>query len=152
METYLGEYKRFNLTISNLYVSNIKQKSFVAKLNKFNSVLDMSTFGEEVTDKIMMKNIEYVSKNVNLMQKYFDLKRKILGLEKFYTCDLNADFDFGEKQLETFEQATIDIKNAFIPLGKDYQDMFEKALDDGWIDALPRENKKEFYRLFDKLV
>ena len=141
METYLGEYKRFNLTIANLYASNIKQKSFVARLNKFNSVLDMSTFGEEVTDKIMMKNIEYVSKNAPLMQKYFDLKREILGLEKFYTCDLNADFDFGEKQLETFEQATVDINNAFAPLGKDYQDMFKTALDSGWIDALPRENK-----------
>ena len=140
METYLAEYKRFNNTISSLYISHVKFKNFISKLRNYTSTLDKETYTEEVSGEIMGKNIEYIRKNSSLVRDYFDLKKKILGLNDFYTSDISADLPFKTKFVD-FEESVEDIKNAFLPLGKDYQEMFEKALQDGWIDALPREFK-----------
>ena len=140
METYLAEYKRFNLTISNLYTSHVKYQNFIAKVRGYKSTLDMKTYGEQVESSIMMKNIEYVSSNKHLMQRYFKVKKDILKLKEFYSSDISVGLPFSNKKI-AYEDAVNDIKNSFAPLGKDYQDMFEKALAEGWIDALPRENK-----------
>ena len=140
METYLGEYKRLNLTISGLYISNAKHTNFIAKLRKYKSALDMSTYEEQVDSNICKKNIEYVGAKANLLQEYFKTKKEILGLNRFYTSDINADLPFDNKTID-FNDAVEDIYQAFKPLGEDYQNMFKKALEDGWIDALPRENK-----------
>ena len=140
METYLEEYKRFNLTISNLYISHIKYKSFVSQMRNYSSVLDSETYREEVSNQIMQKNIENVSKNSNLISKYFNLKKEILKLDVFNSSDISADLPFTSKSY-TYEESIEDIRNAFKPLGTDYQEMFDRALSEGWIDALPREFK-----------
>jgi len=140
METYLKEYKRFNLTISNLYTSHVKYENFIAKIRGYKSTLDMKTYDEQVDSNIMMKNIEYVKNNKKLMQRYFKVKKEILGVKDFYSSDISVNLPFGDRKIP-YEEAVNDIKDSFKPLGRDYQEMFEKALNDGWIDALPRENK-----------
>ncbi len=141
-ETYLGEYAKLGLTFSGLYLSHLKYMNFISKMYHHNSVLDMLTFGEDVSPNVMYKNIEVVSKKSPLLQKYFDLKKKILKLDKFYTCDISADIvTLESSQKVSYEDAVADIKNSFSVLGEDYQSMFEKAVHDGWIDAFPRENK-----------
>ena len=177
MKTYLSEFKKFNQTIANLYISNIKYKSLVSKVGKYNSVLHKDSFESEITENIMLKNIEYVSKNSGLMRKFFDLKKKILGLDEFYTSDMNAtytevfkldknlnsttelktendsentdekfdkiekDKDVSVELVKSLLSCVEDIKNSYAPLGKDYQDMFEKALSDGWIDFFAKPSK-----------
>lgn len=140
MEEYLGQYKRLNLTISELYISNVKYTNFVAKLKNYKSALDMSTYDEQVDSSICKKNIEYVGSKSKLLQEYFKTKKEILGLKQFYTSDINADLPFDVQNVK-YEECVEDIYEAFKPLGKDYQNMFKKALEEGWIDAFPRQNK-----------
>ncbi len=141
-ETYLYEYQKLNLTLSNLYLSHIKYMNFLAKTYHHKSVLDMLTFNEDVTPEIMLKNIENVSAKSNLLQKYFDLKKDILKLETFYTSDISADI-ITDKSIKNipFEEAVSDIKHAISVLGNDYAEKFEEAVKLGWIDAFPRDNK-----------
>lgn len=141
IETYLDKYRELNLTIASLYLSHIKHTNFLAKAYNFKSALDMSTFGEEVTCDIMKKNIEVVSSKTDLLQRFFGLKKKILGLKEFYTSDINADlFEKSDEKID-FADAAADIKDAFGVLGKDYQKMFEQAAFGGWIDVAPRDAK-----------
>lgn len=141
-EAYLAEYKRLNLTLSNLYISHLKYMNYVAETYHYNSVLDMLTFGEEVSPKVMMKNIDYVSGKSKLLQKYFDLKKKILGLDKFYTSDIFSDLaQCKANNNMSYEDAVSDIKETFKLLGDDYVQKFTEATENGWIDAFPRENK-----------
>lgn len=140
MEAYLKEYGRLNMTYAGLYISHAKHINFIAKLRGFNSALDMETYYEEVDSNIMLKNIEFVSKKSYLLQDYFKLKKEILKLKDFYSSDINADIVYLKDKV-SFADSVKDIKEAFAPLGEEYQLMFEKALNDGWIDVNPRENK-----------
>ena len=140
MKNFLAEYGKLNLTYSALYLSHVKHVNFVAKEKGFDSALDMYTYREEVSSDIIRKNIENVSKNAGLMREYFETKKKYLNLETFYSSDISANFSQNKESVE-YEKAVEDVKNSFMPLGSDYVQMFEKAVNDGWIDALPRKNK-----------
>lgn len=140
MKGFLAEYGKLNLTYSALYLSHVKHVNFVAKEKGFDSALDMYTYREEVSSDIIRKNIENVSKKVNLIQEYFEAKKNYLNLETFYSSDISANFSQSKENVE-YSQAVEDVKNSFAPLGKDYVEMFEKAVNEGWIDALPRKNK-----------
>ncbi len=140
METYLAEYGKLNMTYAGLYISHIKHNNFVAALRGFSSCLEMETYYEEVESSIMLKNIEYVSKKVELLREFFRLKKQILKQNSFYTSDISASLK-GKTISEDYESAISDIRSSFSLLGSDYQEMFDKALNDGWIDAFPRENK-----------
>ncbi len=140
METYLAEYGKLNMTIAGLYLSHAKHMNFIAKQRGFDSCLEMESYGEEVDSNIMLKNIEFVSKKSNLLREFFRVKKDLLKLNIFYSSDISANLK-GKAVTEDFEAGTKDIMNAFSPLGTDYQEMFKKALDEGWFDVFPRENK-----------
>lgn len=140
MKSFLGEYGKLNLTFSALYLSHVKHVNFVAKEKGFESALDMYTYKEEVSKDIIYKNIENVSKKAHLIQEYFETKRKFLKLDKFYSCDISTNFS-NQKENVKYEDAVENVKNSFAPLGTDYVQMFEKAVNEGWIDALPRDKK-----------
>lgn len=140
MENFLAEYGKLNLTFSALYLSHVKYINFLAKEKGFDSALDMYTYGEEVGTNIIRTNIENVSKRVDLIQEFFETKRKFLKLDKFYSSDIAANFLF-EKESVSYDDAVLNVKNALAPLGEDYVAVFEKAVKEGWIDALPRKNK-----------
>lgn len=140
MKNFLAEYGKLNLTYSALYLSHVKHVNFVAKEKGFKSALDMYTYREEVSPNIIRKNIENVSKHAHLIQEYFETKKKYLKLDTFYSSDISANFSL-EKESVEYDQAVEDVKNSFLPLGSDYVSMFENAVKNGWIDALPRKNK-----------
>ena len=140
MKAFLTEYGKLNLTYAMLYLSHVKYINFVAKEKGFESALDMYTYGEEVSKDIIYKNIENVSKKANLLQEYFELKKDFLNLDTFYSCDISAGFS-DKKESISYEEAVDNVKNSFAPLGNDYVEVFEKAVREGWIDALPRDKK-----------
>lgn len=140
MKAFLTEYGKLNITYAMLYLSHVKYINFVAKEKGFESALDMYTYHEEVSKDIICKNIENVSKKANLIQEYFELKKEFLKLDTFYSCDISAGFS-DKKESISYEDAVNNVKNSFAPLGEDYVKMFEQAINDGWIDALPRDKK-----------
>ena len=140
MKAFLAEYGKLNITYAMLYLSHVKYINFVAKEKGFSSALDMYTYKEEVSKDIIFKNIENVSSKAKLLQEYFELKKDFLKLDKFYSCDISAGFS-DKKEAISYDEAVNNVKNSFAPLGKDYVEVFEKAVSEGWIDALPRDKK-----------
>ncbi len=140
MKAFLAEYGKLNITFAMLYLSHVKYINFLAKEKGFESALDMYTYREEVSKDIIYKNIENVSKKANLLQEYFELKKEFLKLDEFCSCDISAGFS-DKKESISYEDAVNNVKNSFAPLGSDYVEMFEKAVKEGWIDALPRDKK-----------
>ncbi len=141
MEAYYGEYGRLIQTYAGLLTSHIKHKNFLAKEYGFDSVLDMKCYGEEVDKSVMMNNIKNVSSRVNLLHRYFEVKKKILGLDEFYTSDIGTQIYTGDGKLADYDEVVKEISESYKILGDDYVQKFEEAVKNGWIDALPRENK-----------
>lgn len=141
MEAYYGEYGKLIQTYAGLLSSHIKYENFTAKEYGFDSVLDMKCYGEEVDKKVMLENIKNVSARKNLLHRYFEAKRKILGLDEFYTSDIGTQIYNDDKKMEDYDEVVKDIAESLKVLGEDYVQKFNEAVENGWIDAFPRENK-----------
>ena len=141
MEAYYGEYGRLSQTYAGLLSSHIKYENFLAKEYGFDSVLDMKCYGEEVDKAVMLGNIKNVSARTDLLHRYFDVKKKILGLDEFYTSDIGTQIYTDDKKMADYEQVVNDISKSYEVLGSDYVEKLDEAVKNGWIDAFPRENK-----------
>ena len=141
MEAYYGEYGRLIQTYAGLLTSHIKYKNFLAKEYGFDSVLDMKCYAEEVDKSVMLNNIKNVSSRVSLLHRYFEIKKKILGLDEFYTSDIGTQIFTGDGKLADYDEVVKEISESYKILGDDYVQKFDEAVKNGWIDALPRENK-----------
>jgi len=141
-ETYAGEYKKLVGTFSNLFLSHIKYENYLARVYEFDSVLDKKCYSEEVSPEVMHTCIRNVSVKVDLLHKYFKLKKKILNVDDFYVSDIGVEILNQDKVKISYDEAVKGIAGAFSVLGKDYVLAFEKAVNEGWIDAFPRDGKK----------
>ena len=141
MEAYYAEYGKLNQTYASILSSHVKYKNFVAGEYGFKSVLDMKCYAEEVSPEIMLNNIKNVSAHKSLLQRYFEVKRRILGLKEFYTSDIGTQIFNDDNKLADYDEVVDDIAAAFKVLGDDYVKKFNEAVSGGWIDVMPRENK-----------
>lgn len=126
-----GAYGKFNNFLSSNYIHNVKKNVFYTRLRKFKSTLDLSIYAEEASRKVYDTLISSMHDNLFVFHKYFDVKRRSLGLKKFAIYDQFAK-EKGVKKTYTFEEAIDLIKKATLPLGKEYQtliDSSKRALD-----------------------
>lgn len=136
-----GKYGEFINFVSTNYINNIKEDCVLAKLRKYNSALESSIFNEEASTNVYNMLIKKVRENVPLLERYFEIQRKMLGLEKMAIYDVFAPVvkEFNKKF--SYDEAIEIIKNACSVLGEDYVNLIQRAKDERWIDVFPNKNK-----------
>lgn len=122
------------------YISNIKEDCVFAKIRKYKSALEESLYCEEIDPCVYDMLIKKVRENVGLQQRYFELKRKMLKLDKFAIYDTFAPVSKNTKKF-TYEQAIEIIKKAVAVLGDEYVNLVQRAMDERWVDVYPNKNK-----------
>lgn len=111
-------------------------------LEKYNSVLEKILFEENINPEIISKLIESVNNNLELAQKYLQIKADLLEIEGPHLYDFNVPLDSNLKIKYSLKEAKEIILNALEPLGLEYIEVV-KTLFDGHIDAELNENKHQ---------
>ena len=135
-----GAYGRYNNFLSTNYLGSVKKDVFYARARKFASVLDSALFYEEVDKVVYEMLLENALKNLGLNQKFFEIKRKLLGLKKFKLSDIYYN-PFVSNKKYTFESAINVVCDALSVLGKDYTDYIRYMAEKRMIDVYPNEGK-----------
>ena len=135
-----GAYGRYNNFLSTNYLGSVKKDVFYARARKFDSVLDSALFYEEVDKVVYEMLLENVEKNLRLNQKFFEVKRKLLGLKKFKLSDIYYN-PFVSNKKYSFESAINIVCDALSVLGKDYTDYIRYMAENRMIDVYPNEGK-----------
>lgn len=139
--TYFTKYKDFNNTIFTNYYSNLKADNFYSKVRHFKSRFESALYGENISPKLYAKLKEKVNASIPLVDKYYQLRKKALGLDILTNYDNAVSIcgDFDKKY--TYPEAQDIVKSALKPLGDDYVGLLEKAFEERWIDVYPTDNK-----------
>ena len=136
--SYMDQKNEFATILDSIYCLRIKN----ASLQKYNSVLENVLHQENIDSKIISSLINAVNNNLDLIQKYFEIKADILEIENPHLYDLGIPLDNDLSIKFTLEEAIEIIKTALKPLGKEYLEVVDKLLD-GHIDAELDENKHQ---------
>lgn len=138
----LKPYKEHIETISNLYIGNMKATCMIAEVRKYKSALNMALSASDVSSVVYENLIKSVRDNVSVLHEYMSFRKEKLGLDKLYMSDLTVGmYDCSDIALE-YDDAYSLVVDALKPLGKEYQDLLNGAMEDGWIDVFETPNKR----------
>lgn len=133
----LDEYSQINAGLLDSYVKTAVQ---LAKIHKFNSTWEQKLFDLKLNDKVFNSLIESALSTKNVLKKYYDLKSKVLKIDKCTPWDSPIELYKTEKEY-TIEEACDLVLNSLKPLGEDYVNHFRNVIDDRCVDFCQYKGK-----------
>jgi oligoendopeptidase F len=125
------------------YILNtvLADKSIDDRLRRYPSWIAERNLANEASDESVAALVEAVTSRYDIPQRYYALKKQLLGLEHFYDWDRYAAYGPAEPDVSWGEARDIvlDAYGAFSPLMRDTAaEFFEQR----WIDAALAPNKR----------
>lgn len=135
-------YGQFKNTFASTLYGGIKSEIFYAKARKFESALQGSLFQDDVSVDVYNNLIDAVHENLDTLNEYVDLKKKVLNLDKINMYDLYVPLTENFDMKITYDKAQEIILEALKPLGEEYLSNVSKVFNEGWIDVYGNEGKQ----------
>lgn len=140
-ESMYNLYKKHINTITELYLSRVKQRVISSKLRNYKSSLDSATSNDDSNVQVYETLLKEVDKNLYLNHEYLAVKAKLLGKEKLNMYDVYVNtLDTEEKNIE-YNQAKEIVLEALAPMGEEYINVLKQAFENRWLDVYTKENK-----------
>lgn len=138
-EKMYAKYKEFKNTLASAYNANVEQASFFAQARKYGSTIEAALDDANIPVQVYDRLIEVVHRNLGLLHRYVNIRKKLLGVEELHMYDLYVPLveDYDEKI--TFEEAKEKVLEGLAPLGAEYASILREGYNNGWIDV--RENR-----------
>ena len=88
--TFYGKYEEYKNTFGALISGSNKADIFYAKVKGFDSALDKALFDENIPKQVYFNVIDSVSKNIDALDSYCEMKKKMLNVSELHLYDLYA--------------------------------------------------------------
>lgn len=136
------KYSEYINTITEMYLTNVKQNEITGKLRKYNSGLEMAV--EQDDSKVTVYNslIKAIDENISANHEFLRLKSKLLNKEKVHIYDIYVNPFEKEEDKISYEDVKKDVLDSLSVLGDEYVGLLNKAFNENWIDLESKPNKK----------
>ncbi|MBQ3020892.1 MAG: oligoendopeptidase F family protein [Bacilli bacterium] len=134
----IDEYSTINAMLLNSYVN---MNNSIAKIRNFDSAWDKKLFTLNLNNKVFKSLVHATEKNLNILQKYYNLRKRVLGIDKLHKYDMNLELTKSNKDYNIEEAQDLLLK-VIEPLGQDYINHFKKIFDNKYIDYCTYKGKE----------
>ena len=141
-EKLLGTYGKYKNTLAKTFSGNAQLLTSMAKIKKFNSSIEASLYSDNIPVDVYNKLIEIINKNMDVLYKYYDLKKEVLNLDELHLYDVYIPMVNNYVKHYSFEKAKNTVIEALSVLGEDYINNLKKAFDERWIDIYNNKGKR----------
>lgn len=142
-ENYNDKYLEFKNTLASNLTASIKQNVFNMRVRGFKSSLESTLFNGDVPVEMFHNLINIFKKNLPLWHKYWQIRRKALGVKTLHPYDVWAPLTTKTHKVP-FQKAVDWISDGLEPMGKEYVDIMRKGcLKDRWVDWSPNAGKRQ---------
>lgn len=141
-KTLYKTYSQFSNTFASIISGNIKENITISKLRKYKSTIEKYLYGDELDITIYNNLIDTVSNNMNILYKYYKLKKEVLNLDELHLYDIYTPIvkDFDKKY--PYSKAADTVLEALSILGKDYISILKQGYNNKWVDIYPNKAKR----------
>jgi oligoendopeptidase F len=140
-DQFWTSYKGFENSLGTALSSQVKGEMFTAKARKYPSALDAALSGPNIPEAVYRTLIAETNKGLPVLHRYFDLRRRMLGLPDIAYYDIYPSLVKLDRSFTLAEMRTLTLE-AVKPLGADYGAIFAKATAGKWMDPRPRPGKQ----------
>jgi oligoendopeptidase F len=142
-ENYSDGYLRFKSTLAATLTATIRQDVFNARARGYESSLHASLAPNNIPVEVFHNLVEVFKQNLPTWQRYWRLRKKLLGYETFHVYDIKAPLT-SKKPVVPFHQAVGWITEGMAPLGKEYVDILRHGcMEERWVDYARNRGKRE---------
>ncbi len=140
--SFFGEYGKYINTSAALYSGSVKADNYYASIRGFESARAEKLFAADIPEVVYDSLISEIHCGLGLIEKYIDVRRKALGLDKIDMFDMYVpiveDVDINIE----FDDTRDIIKAALAPLGERYLSLIDRAYDEHWMDVYENKGKR----------
>lgn len=140
-ETLYASYGQYQNTLASLYAGQIETEKTLAKARKFNSALEMSLFADAVTPEIYQNMIDNISGHLDVLFRYYQLKKKVLQLDELHIYDIYLPLMTEVSRKYSYEEAVEQVLSAVKIFGEEYVNILKQGYADRWVDVYPNQGK-----------
>lgn len=140
-QTLYKSYKQFSNSFASTLSGNINENITISRIKKYNSTIEWCLYHDELDETIYNNLINTVSNNMNILYKYYSLKKEMLKLDELHVYDIYTPIvkDFNKDY--PYEEAKKIVLNALSVLGEDYINTLKKGLESNLVDVYPTKSK-----------
>lgn len=134
-------YAQYKNTLASSLTGNMKANKFYSTAQKYNSSLEASLDGDNISPDVYDNLIETINKNLPLLHRYLKLRKKALKLDDLHMYDLYVPIVEETKKNTPYEEALKLVEQGLAPMGEEYIGNLKEAFNSGWVDVYENQGK-----------
>ena len=140
---FYAEFRDHEYTLAASLAYSVKADVFHARARHYSSALEAALFPDNVPIAVYEGLIDSVRANLQPLFRYFDLRRRVLGLDELHHYDTYVPLVPEIETAFSFDQAAEMVLGALDPLGKEYVDVLAEGLRaKRWCDRYESRGKR----------
>ncbi len=139
---FYAEFQDHQYTLAASLAYSVKADVFRARARNYSSALEAALFPDDVPVGVYNGLIKSVRANLKPLFRYFDLRRRALGLRELHHHDTYVPLVPEIEARTSFDQAVEMVLGALAPLGKEYVDVLAEGLRGRWCDRYETKGKR----------
>jgi oligoendopeptidase F len=139
---FYTEFQDHQYTLASSLAYSVKADVFRARARKYSSALDAALFPDDLPVSVYEGLIKAVRANLAPLFRYFELRRRALGLKELHHYDTYVPLVAEIESHISFDEAIDKVVAALQPLGKEYVDALRQGLSGRWCDRYETKGKR----------
>lgn len=135
-------YKQFKESFASTLYGNVKEDVVSAKIRGYSSAMEESLYHDELNMSVYNNLVDTISKHMDVVYKYYDLKKNILDLDELHLYDVYTPIVVDYDKKYDFEEAKKIVLDTVSVLGDDYVNTLRQGYIDRWVDIYPNKGKR----------
>ena len=140
LQKMMEEYEKYKLIFTHIFNNILKNWDLESKEKRYDKPISARNLENEVSDKSVEILGVVTTESYPIVERYYNLKKKILNLEELHMSDLYAPIGQVLKEY-TYQEALELIKPADEKFHPEFRDIVVKIVELGHIDVTPRKGK-----------
>jgi oligoendopeptidase F len=140
---FYTEFRDHKYTLASSLAYSVKADVFHARARHYSSAVEAALFPDDVPISVYEGLISSVRGNLQPLFRYFDLRRRVLGLNELHHYDTYVPLVAEIETRFAFDHAIEMVLAALAPLGKEYVDLLAEGLrSNRWCDRYENKGKR----------
>jgi oligoendopeptidase F len=142
-QEFFGTYKSFERTLGTNLYGQVKRDLFYARTRGYETALEASLDSNAIPVEIYRALVRETNANLDTLHRYLRLRQRMMGLESLSYDDLYAPLVDAVAEAYPIGKSQEIALEALAPLGEEYVAGLREAFSGGWLDAAPRQGKRQ---------
>ena len=139
---FYDQYEAHSNTLAATLSGSVERDVYAAKVRNHPSAVEAALFGDNVPIAVYDQLIKAVRDNLPAVHRYYDLRKRIMGLDEIHFYDCYVPLVPELEQKHTWDAGVQLVVESLAPLGREYCQRLERGLSGRWCDRYPNAGKQ----------